>query len=216
MGGDVDGTYRVLRPTFWSQLPLLGTFFSPDALIATTTRFTVVEQTGLDIAVMNGAQSVVEYILTGTTTTPVLDCNPSGFSLTACLVSLIVPPSNVLESDFTQIRDGFLSRVPFGYVTRFMEIALGEASSTLPTLSYTFPDDFPAEQMAGVDLTFNPWGEFYTDGSLVKDELVSSGDDPKNIWEIMQPLINIIVYLALAMLIIKDLTAIHPNHRQNL
>jgi len=61
--------------------------------------------------------------------------------------------------------------------------------------------------VGGVNIYFDPWQYMFTDGAPVKDEWVADNGSG-NIWDIMQPLVYIIVYLTLLFVIIRRLTGL--------
>jgi len=87
-------------------------------------------------------------------------CNMfSGFSLLECLSSLLIPSGEQLNQIMTSFRDNFLSKAPWGYATRMITIIQNPATSTMPSLGITFPDNMPPE-IAGLSFDFNPWIAF--------------------------------------------------------
>lgn len=172
--GRVTTVYAVKSPTFWSSLWVIGSLFSGETLMSTTTTFIVGEKTDYDIAIEQGGIGVANTILFGTTTqgfsTSTIEamteaCIPSlNFNLFGCAKGLIIPPQSVITNLFQQAKDGFLSYFPFGYVTRFYAIVSGTATSTLPSLSITIPAGFPS---AGQTLNLTMWGKLMGQGSYL-------------------------------------------------
>jgi len=119
---------------------LIGSFLPDSVLIATTSLFYVVAPTGLDVAMASTSDVLISSLVTGTTTQSVLRCNPVNFDITVCAISLIVPSSSVVQSDFETFRDDVLRRAPIGYITRFATILLSTGSSSLPVFSATIPN----------------------------------------------------------------------------
>lgn len=101
-------------------------------------------------------------------------------------------------------KEGFMTRVPFGYINRMYDIFTDTATTSLPTISYTFN----AGPLEDATIDFNPWQYMYVDGAPLKDDIVSN-DGGENIWEIVEPFYEIIVYLTLALLVFKKLTGVH-------
>lgn len=214
MGGQTHGAYSVRNPNFINQFSWVSTFWQPSVLISTTTDFVVGYKTGLDIAVEQGGASVAQYLLTGTTTgaNTILNCsNLLSGGLTPCLTSIFVPNAQVLSADMQRFRDGFLSVWPLGYVTRFVEITLTTATSSLPTISYTTA----SSSMFGViDIDLDPFGSLASADSPMN--YTSDSLEGKTIWEIMEQPITIVVYLMLLFMILHDLTGVakHNSHRK--
>jgi len=212
--GRTDGKYTVETDSFLSSLPLFGDFFSPNTLIASSTYFYVGFKSGLDDAVDLGAASVGQYILTGTTTgaNTILNCsNLLSGGITPCIVSLFVPNATTLGDDMLRLRNGFLSVWPLGYVTRFVEILVSPATTTLPSISYTTA----SSSMFGViDIELDPFGSLADPDSPMNFE--SDQTDGKTVWEIMEQPVTIVVYLMLLFMIIHDITGVskHAHHKK--
>lgn len=207
--GITTGIIAIRTESFLSGLPLLGTYFQPNSIVSTTTRFTVTAMTGLDLALASSSLSLADYLLTGTTTQPILNCNfGSSFTLEACLVSLIIPSSEVLKEDIQQASDLVLRSWPIGYITRAVEIFVSEATSTLPTISIEFPGE---TALAGEEWTIDPWGGY----ASVYATLESSGDNPQNVWEILDIVWNTVIYLLLFGMIVHDITGLHKHTKHH-
>jgi len=134
--GIVTMSQRVMKPTWASTLPFFGSFFSsPDTLIATTTQFTLGSSTAAERVFNDTAGSYFEFLATGTTTAPILDCNPDfHFSLEKCITSLIIPKPILLDGLSKQFFGGVASKVPIGYITRFVQIFTFHAPVEPPPL----------------------------------------------------------------------------------
>lgn len=208
--GVTVGDYRVISPSFLSTISL--GLINPDVLIASSTTFTVVQKTGLDIALESNGQNLVSALITGTTTLPVLQCdpNPVTFNLTLCLISVIVPPSPVLKADLEELK----SNSPFGWLYRVVSLMASQATSTLPVLSYTFP--VSRGPMSGMTIEFDT-GEYMTRASnFVNNEAMSDvTGDQKSVWEILQPIVDLLIYLVLFFAMFHDLSGIklHRNEK---
>jgi hypothetical protein len=136
-------------------------------------------------------------------------CNPFvSFDIAYCVASMLTPDEGSFRLLLSAAHDGFMQAQPLGYVTRFMDILTSTATTSLPVISFTMPAGLG---FAGDNFHFDPWPYFYTDGSPLKTQLKSLGDDPKDVWQIFEPIINIVIYLALLFMIIRDLTGLaHP------
>lgn len=212
----LDGTYyfkaELRRDPAWydTALTWIGLdMFATDYVIASTTTFVYGEMTQFDKFVASTTQNIADY--TASTTldfeTAQNACfSISGFDFSDCMNFVFgwqqIPMSNAMNN----IKDNFFTYVPFGYITRAYEIFATTSTSTLPTISYTFPADFPVDAMASVNFHFDPWDYFYKDGAPVKEDLVSSGG--KDVWDIFEPVIKIIVYLTLFWMVVRELLEI--------
>lgn len=173
--GRVTATYALKSPTFWSSLWFVGSLFSGNTVMSTTTTFVVGEKTDYDMAIDQGGAGLANTILFGTTTqgfsTSTIEAMTSAclpytghFNLFGCVQGLIVPPQSVIQNLFGQAKDGFLSYFPFGYVTRFYAIISGTGTTTLPSLSVTVPAGFPA---SGDTINLTMWGHLMGAGSYL-------------------------------------------------
>lgn len=187
----------------------LDSFYDPALIVSTSSRFIVGQPTAFDNFVASTTEALVVNNATSTAQVS-SDCNPLSFSLVGCLDGLFGFQS--VPDAFLQMRDTFLVYAPFGYLTRFAEILSDPATTTLPSLSYTFPSSAPAF-LSNAEFTFNPWQYFYVDGSPLKDEIVANDGSGDNIWDIMEPIISILVYLTLIFMVVNDLIKIHPKHK---
>lgn len=150
-----------------------------------------------------------EFLAGFASTTAVISsvCNPfsSNFGVGTCLTSLILPPGDVLVSEY----ETFKAIPPWGYGFRFYDIASGNATtstSTLPTISYTSPSN----SIFGVStFSFDPFGTLQEASSIVN--ATSTSDNPQTVWEILQPIVYIIVYLMLIFMILHDLGLIRER-----
>ena len=210
--GVTTGTYRVITPSWASNIPFLGSLFSGNTLIASSTTFTVVQPTGLDIALARGGQSLVSALITGTTTEPVLDCNiGSSFSLENCLISLVLPSNTVLGNDASQVKGIFSTKAPFGWVVRIMTLMTSNGTTSLPVLSYTFQSDSP---LAGQTYAFDV-SSYMTQGAAVVNAAQSDiAGHPETVWQIMEPIVDTFIYLVLLFGMIHDISGLPLVHHK--
>lgn len=167
--GRVTASWFVQNPTFWSSLWWIGSLFSGNTSIATSTTFIVGEKTQTDLGWDNSGAGLANGILFGTTTAGIATstfeaCYPSAFNLVGCAKGLIIPSPQSISLALGQAKDGFLSYFPFGYVSRFYKIISGTATTTLPNLSITVPAGFPA---SGDTLNLTMWGKLMGPGSYL-------------------------------------------------
>lgn len=198
--------------THFGLTGIFGFNFGVDTLASRKGTFAVGTSTSFQ-DILTGQFASISTVGATTTDAALKTCLPvpGFFSLTDCLSVLFYPNQGQLQSVFDTAKNGFLHAIPLGYVTRVVDIMNSEATSTLPILSYTFAANYPLPAFASTTYAFNPWPYFYQNGSLVKDELKSTGNNPKNVWEIMEPLVDFIVYFALLVAILNDVTHIHRN-----
>jgi len=181
---------------------------SDNTHVASTTYFYIGGKTGFDISQEAGQLGILGLApgsdpFNATTTNSALDCNIAiSFDLNKCLFSFVVPNAYLAN----QVLSNFKSVPVLGWPIRFVEIIVTtNATSSLPILDYTFAahNSF----LGGVRIHFNPWEDMYVNGSFTK-QAVSDQDNHSDVWDIMGPLVKLIVYLTLLFMIIKRLTGL--------
>jgi hypothetical protein len=173
--------------------------------IITKTGFFIVNYFSTSDAI--SSSTIAHYLALGglsTSTNAVINwsyCQPfSGeFGAENCLALLFLPNSFYLRGAFLEFRDGFLSYAPWGYVTRFISILTGTATTTLPSLSLTFDSHFPSG-FQGKTISFNPIGSVMS--SL---PLTATSSANKTILDLTMPYINWIIYISVVLAIVNDL-----------
>lgn len=143
------------------------------------------------------------------------NCNPlSSFYNTArCISYLVFPNPTQVDENIATLRDSFLNRVPVGYVTRFILIFTNTATTTLPSIDYTFSTTSPLYVGDG-RIHFEPFDYVSGAGTLLT-EARSDQVIPKTIWQIMERIVTIIVYLMLIFMIVHDLTGVLKHSNRN-
>lgn len=202
----------------WYFLGLVQTF---STIISTTTQITIGQLSPIDVVRANIASSTARVtnltnggigaILGSTTASLAGACVPVSFSFNVgdCLTLLIYPGDQAIGDDFTIIKE----LPPWGYVFRFIDIINSPiSSSSLPVIDYTFATSSPMSVIG--DIQFDPFGSIAQSGALI-DSMVSDRANPENVWQIFQPVIQIIVYLTLFGMILHDLTGIYNHDRHN-
>jgi len=141
-------------------------------------------------------------------------CNPfSGFDIGDCLYNLIVPKNGPYELAFNEAKEEFGTRVPWGYVTRVINILIATTTATsMPTIDYSFASSSPMSAIGNIH--FEPFTLIEQSGTLI-NEFKSDRADSKTVWEIFMPFINMFVYVVLLFMIIHDLTGIHSGKPEN-
>lgn len=128
-------------------------------------------------------------------------CNPlSGdFDVRQCFVFLTVPDSASLSATMTNARDAILTRWPWGYGTRFVQIITSSATTTLPSVT------IPILTGTGQDtnLSFN-FGDMVAGGGA----LLGQAQDPisgKTVREVFEPFIILFFAGIVVIIIVNDL-----------
>lgn len=186
----------------------LGSLFNTGLVVSTSTKFIAGEMTDFDRFVASTTE-VVNQVASTTMQQVTESCNPLTFNTALCFEGLF--GFQGMGESFENTKNTLFYYVPFGYLTRIVDIFGTTSTSSLPELSYTFPPT--SAFLASTTISFNPWQYFYTDGAPVKDQIVDPATG-KNIWDIFEPLIKLIVYLSLVLLIVRDLTQLHNNDKE--
>lgn len=134
------------------------------------------------------------------------NCTPwsNYWSVSLCLTYLFRPDPNQIEANMTELRDKFLTRVPMGYVTRFIDILNSTTTVALPGLVITVPG-------ASQSLDLTPWDQLMGEGSLLDNASSSirlagvTYGSGRTFREITEPYWEIIWYVLLAFGIVHDL-----------
>ncbi len=195
---------KITRPTF----SLLGFGFGSTVIYATTTEFTVGTTTGFD-----RLQAQVKAEAAALASTANADgCNinffstSTPFSLTGCLLFLLLPDSTSMTLATTRLRDDVASRAPWGYLTRFLAIMGNQATSTLPTFTAEIALNNASDTTT---LTYDP-GDMLTGGAA----LLESIHDPynnKSTKDVLEPIVLLVIGLGVLLTIASDLMGSHKH-----
>ena len=135
------------------------------------------------------------------------NCNPfsSFWSVATCASYLFFPNPTAAANNVAILRDTLLTKFPLGYITRMYDIITAEGTTTIPALSYTWPSD--GGPLSGATWTIDV-DNYMAQAKTLTDEMVSTNDDPKNVWEIMMPFVNIFLALYVLYNILHDIIGI--------
>lgn len=130
-------------------------------------------------------------------------CNPIGgnFTVSLCLLAFVYPSADQIQTMLTQLQ----TQAPWGYVFRFYDIVAGNATtstSSLPVISYDVSSTSP---FGPLHIEFDLFGAIRGTDSIL-NTAVSDSDNPKTLWQIIDPAVYFLVYLLLIILIFRDLT----------
>jgi len=191
----------------------LGNIYDPGLIVYRYGQFTVVEPTALDQYIIDMASSTTALLNDPGVFEDIQDnCNPiSGFDAMACITALIVPNNQQINTVFDTLQDYVLTKAPVGYVTRLVAIMGEEATTTLPMATITLGDNsFLGETSYSVDL-----GGIIADaGDILAGFSTDSGviDAPhETMWDLVNPIVELIVYLGLFLIIIRDVTGLYKK-----
>lgn len=205
-----DGNYRIeasiKRKTLfdWITIPFssVNQTISKQFIVGAPTLIGNLTQNGFNI--LNGT-------LASTSATSsialVARCNPLGsFDVVSCLAGLFIPDSGQVNATIQGMKDGILTRLPWGYFTRFAQILTTTATSSLPTFTAEVAQNDASDTTT---LSFDP-GDMIAGGGA----LVDSIHDPynnKTIKDIFSPIVQLVVALMVLFEIVSDLTGSHKN-----
>ena len=134
-------------------------------------------------------------------------CNPlGGFNAIYCIQFLFTPDSKYLGDQIQSLRDNFLNRVPWGYLTRFAQILSSSATSSLPTYTVVLQE---GSASATTSLTFDP-GDMLAGGASLLDSI----QDPingKNDKDVFEPMVLLGIALMVLLTIVADITGSHRH-----
>jgi hypothetical protein len=131
------------------------------------------------------------------------DCNPLKFSTLDCLAYLFVPSRADMQNTILGLKDNILTRVPWGYVTRFATILSSGATSALPSFEVSLHLG-PGSGVAATDtLAFDP-GDMLAGGALLAGSItdVTYG---KTAREITEPFVQGGIALLVLFIIVGDI-----------
>lgn len=217
--GKWTGVFSLRRETTpWYYFGLYSTF---DVLYSTTTHFLVSTSSPMDIirevtasssnAINKITRQGIAGILASTTASLKSACNiiGSGFSIGDCLTLIVYPGDDAIAEHYYILKQ----TPPWGYVFRVIDILRDTpATTTMPTIAYDFASTSPMSAIGTIH--FDPFDLITQSGELIS-EMHSDRASGATVWTILMPVVTIIVYLALFMMIIHDLTGIHSHSQEN-
>jgi hypothetical protein len=130
------------------------------------------------------------------------------FDVIQCMHFLFVPDAQQLHDTFMSAKDGILTRVPWGYVTRFVTILSDPSTVSLPTISDTFPTNGTGDTLT---VSFDP-GDMLAGAGTVIDSIHDPLDSSVNFSDTFKPMVALLISLAVLLEIIADLTGSHRHH----
>lgn len=204
------GLYRARWEIQSPAFSLFGFEFGYNTLVSSSTRFTVSTTTAID-NIQLAQENYLNDIINTLEGDPLASCQFSWFesaidfslgsNLMSCMGGLLhwlfVLPEGVMDSTITQLKEGFLTRVPWGYFTRIVTAVSGGASSTLPTLHA----DVPYSATEDISIEFD-LDDIVTGAAAIQDDFQAPNGNTAR--EIIEPIIQTIVGLLVLMFIYKD------------
>jgi len=210
------GRYKIDISIIQGSNCILGWCISQTIHVATTTQFYIDSETEFDALKDFQIDDALSYATS--TVQRGIDCGYGSFNIFTCISDLFlasfVPDSGNLTYQFREFKENVFQKFPLGYITRFVEIASSDDTQDLPTLSYTFATSTISQgivpsQLAGKTLAFDPWEQMSTSTNpLLTVESIGGNIEPKNVFDIVMPYFDMLVYLFLVLLIISELLQI--------
>lgn len=132
------------------------------------------------------------------------------FDPITCGLEVVVPTSQNMQDRLNE----FKTIPPWAYAFRFYNIlnTATTSTTTLPTISYTFATSSPFGYLGPIH--FDPFGTI-TQAAAIITEAKSDRAQPMTVWQIVDPVIDIFIYLVLLFQIIHDLTGIHDSSEKH-
>lgn len=141
-------------------------------------------------------------------------CNPfsSTFGIRECTAFLLVPDPLQLSQTMTEARSAFLSRIPWGYFTRTIDIMASQATTTLPSFTTNIQigagsDMDPASTSITIDIADMVAGA----GSLV-DGIEAVGYEGVGFRTVFEDWIKGMVALLVILTIVADIANSHGRN----
>ncbi len=139
--------------------------------------------------------------------------NVSQFDIVGCGAFLFVPGGDYLDISVQNLKNGVLTRLPWGYFTRMAAIL--NASTTAPLPSFTAVIQIGpgnTNTPATTSLTFDPGDMIAGAGTLV--DSIRDPINNKSVKDIFEPMVQLTVALAVLFTIVADLTGSHRHHQE--
>lgn len=157
-----------------------------------------------------GAINEIDEGLASTTISFGDTCSPLSynFSMSLCVLGLILPSTEALNTQITNMRN----QAPIGWGFRLYDILNGTATSSattsLPTITYNFGSTSPFVDSGFTGIEFDPFGAM-EDLNNIASTTKSDQTNQKNIRQIMETTVELIVYLSLGFLIMRKIFKFH-------
>jgi hypothetical protein len=140
------------------------------------------------------------------------NCNPLGsFDVVKCGAFLFIPGGDYLNTTMKGLKDGVLTRVPWGYLTRTYNIWNASATTSLPSFTASVRTG-PGDDMTPdvTTITIDPGDMIAGAGTLLDNTR-----DPiynKNAKDVFGPLVLLVLAVSVIFTIVADLTGSHRHH----
>ena len=210
-----DGNYRIQakmqRKFFFDWITIPG-----DNINQTISKqFVVGSSTFIGNLTQNGFNILNGTLASSTATSSVAlvaNCNPLGtFDMVNCLAGLFIPDAGQVQATIQGAQEGILTRMPWGYVTRFVGIVGGTGTTTLST-TYTATVAMNTASDT-TELSFNP-GDMFAGGATLVDSIESPYDSSVTFRSVFEPIIKLSIAVMVVLTIFSDITGSHAHHTE--
>jgi hypothetical protein len=211
-------TTMVRRGGVWSFLSVFdsfGTHFGDQIIVSTTTSFLIATSSANDLLlnITKGQPAGINPvthspIIASTTIANLGTCGLStSFSVVNCLQALFVPDLISLGTVWDTAKNGFLSAVPWGYITLIVTDLNSTATSTLSNFTISTPSNFPIHNTLSLDV----FGSLPTaSSSMFATATSSSGATFRGTFE---PYWNTIIAMIFGLAVMRLLVGTHGNNQ---
>lgn len=208
---DRIGMYRARWEVQTPKISILGFSLTYSTIESLNTRFTIGTSTPLD-KIQIDQENYLQGVIDSIEGDPLDQCNFNffdsafdfrlGSDLLGCIGGMLhwffVLPPGVLEETIVQLKEGFLTRVPWGYFTRVVTAVQGGAPGTLPTVHA----DIPISATEDISIEFDIDDMVSGAANLTDTMEAPNGQTAR---QILEPIIQLIVGLLVLMFIWKDI-----------
>lgn len=177
-------------------------------------QFTVGSSTYLGNLAQTGFTDMQDFFAGASATSSLVtagSCNPFTWETLNCLSYLLVPSGADMSNTVLGLKDMVLTRVPWGYATRVYTIFNTTATTALPTFEVNLHLGAGSLTPATNTLSFDP--DDMLGGGMALVESIKDVTYGKTIREILYPIIQLIMALAVITYIVKDLLKLSHEQR---
>lgn len=181
-----------------------GQFATFGIQTATSTNFVAGAFNGYDTFNASTTEAINNYLASSTISLAACTAWTS-FNLGDCLNLMLVPQTQPLVAALANFRDGFLSAIPWGYVTRALVIFSGGTKAALPVIHIQVPlGDPDSPQYTDGYFTLDV-GDMLSGGAALLDTVHTTFGEDESFRTATEPFVQLSIYMALVLYIIRDL-----------
>lgn len=187
--------------------------FTQQTYTSTSTTFIVDELNGFDVYMASSTEAL-QSILNETGTSSQACAIGVTFNVNGCIGYIFIPQPQVLDQQFQQFYNSFLTYAPWGYLTRLIVILSSQGTSSLPSATATvaLPYAF-GNANDTTDLTIDPTATL-AEASSDLNSVDANGTD-LNWQQVLEPYVQLFIGFTLLFIIVHDLMGTANHHRRN-